>query len=118
MLHSTIDVAPIVGNTADSRDEALKLFLSVTSYCPNCSNIELDFANIEFVSRSFADQFLQEQRKFEKMGFTILPVNTCVQASQMFQAVSKTQSGRTIKEKEVEVRSLTRDELYNFLINI
>ena len=76
--------------TLDSRDEATKLFESIHNDC--CvTQVSFDFNKIVFVSRSFADQFIKEQRTAEKnRSLKVEFVNADSSIILMFQAVRKT----------------------------
>ncbi len=76
--------------TLDSRDEATNLFAPFFTDC--CVTVaHLDFNNIEFISRSFADQFIKEQKSLENIrSLRIEIVNAENAIIEMLQAVRQT----------------------------
>jgi len=57
-----------------------------------CRQIELDFTGVDFISRSFADQFHKEKmRLWQTASKEVEIVNACDNVLEMLKAVSKTQ---------------------------
>lgn len=70
---------------------AAKQLLEVVANDP-CDHIELDFAEVDYISRSFADEFHAEKMKLvEATGKAILVMNANEEVVRMLQAVAKTQ---------------------------
>ena len=63
-----------------------------------CKVIELDFTNVEFMSRSFADQFFKEKIQLQsEFNLTIEIINANEEIIKILRAVSNTQNK---KERE------------------
>jgi anti-anti-sigma regulatory factor len=80
------------------------------------SKVVFDFAGVEFVSRSFTDQFLNEKTSWENQGIKARIINQSSAVQEMFQTVS-THKQRS-KNKEIEVsyhRVETMEELADYL---
>ena len=117
MTHAEIKILPLVGKTLDSRDEAEKLFEHLRDYCTQCGNLELDFSEVEFMSRSFADQFHKEKMEWTKdKNLVVLIKNAPSQVIEILQAVAKTQNARFYKGAKVQFYSFSKsDPLFSFL---
>ncbi len=86
-----------------------------TFYC-----VEIDFGEIQFISRSFADQFHKRKIElWENNTKEIIVENTHNDVLQMFKAVSRTQD-RAIRETTnyPVVQFTTRRSLKEFLYNL
>lgn len=92
--------------TLDSREAATRLADMVREYSGD-KQIELDFSGIEFMSRSFADQFHKELYLNEQDAFEIVIKNANGPIIQMLNAVSKTQTKRKAVKKTHQVVSYT-----------
>ncbi len=104
MIASDIKLTNILPTTLDSREAASRLADLVRQYS-NCEQIELDFSGIEFMSRSFADQFHKELYLNESDAFEIVIKNASAPIIQMLDAVSKTQTKRKAVRKTHQVIS-------------
>lgn len=60
MTTSEIKVAEILPSTLDSREAATRLVNVIKEEANSNSIVEIDFTDIIFMSRSFADQFHKE----------------------------------------------------------
>src|SRR5215218_10464461 len=88
---TTISVHELFGNTLHTREAADQL-LEITKSDP-CQSIELDFSGVEYISRSFADQFHGNKLKMvELLQKTIIVANADEGVINMLQAVAKTQN--------------------------
>lgn len=88
--------------TLVTREAATSFMLQIKKLPWN--TIELDFSNIEFISRSFADQLHKEKIELWEANEKKVNVsNACEAVFQMLQAVSKTQNkpDRVIPDIEV-----------------
>jgi len=89
--HSTISVLSLLGATIHTREAAMSLFQVVESDI--CDQVDLDFTGVEFISRSFADQFHADKISLsENTGKSIVVTNANVSVINMLQAVSRTQN--------------------------
>jgi len=117
MIQATIDIKPLSGNTLDSRDEAIQFFSQLKPYCGPFAEITLDFSGIDFMSRSFADQFHQEKMNWVKQNnMTVLIANAPVQVIEILQAVSKTQAKKERNIGALPIYSFSKeDQLLKYL---
>lgn len=85
-----------------------------------CDNIEADFEGVDFISRSFADQFHKEKIAiWETTGKKIEVVNANRDIISMLKSVSKTQQCKDRKVDKVQVAYMSsRKELKDLLFSI
>lgn len=89
--HSTIPVLDLLGTAIHTREAAISLLKVVEN--DMCDQVDLDFTNVEFISRSFADQFHADKISLsDKTGKSIIVTNANESVINMLQAVSKTQN--------------------------
>ena len=90
--NSTIPVKNLLGVTSlHTREMASQLMDEVRADL--CDTIELDFADIEFISRSFADQFHKEKIElWTQKGVVIPVVNANTHIISTLQSVANTQN--------------------------
>ena len=105
-------------NNLVTRETAILLIEKAIS--THCSYIEIDFAGISFISRSFADQFHKEKLKsWEQCNKEIVVVNAHHDVLEMFKAVSKTQHNEDrLFEEYPKVRFENRRSLKQYLYSI
>jgi hypothetical protein len=117
MTHAEIKILPLFGKTLDSRDEAIRLFAHLKEYCTICENLELDFSEVDFMSRSFADQFHKEKLEWIKNNNLVIKIkNVSTQIMEILQAVSKTQKSKIYCKADVSVYYYSEsDSLFAFL---
>ena len=95
MYTSEITISKVLTPTLDVREAATTLFEYIKSSNSNISSIELDFSDIEFMSRSFADQFHKEKMKYSLENHCVISIkNADFQILEILNAVSKTQINR------------------------
>lgn len=117
MENIKVEVAKIDGHILNTRDEAVKLFnifLGDRSFFK--TSVILDFSNVEFMSRSFADQFYQLKKNWEFGNNTIIQLqNYNKQIADILEAVSNSQYNQENKRKiKSEIKELQFDELKQF----
>lgn len=115
MFTSIIKICDIMPMTLDTRESATKLVNIIKDEGIE-QPIELDFTNIIFMSRSFADQFHKELYKSEK-AFDITIKNADIHILDMLKAVSSTQTKRKTIKKNYRIlsfNSLSRMEDFTF----
>ena len=119
MIKKVINICNLIGNTLDSRDEASKLFAYLTDNSKQFSSFILDFEGVDFMSRSFADEFHKLKLKWCNENNALIEIdNPSIQIMDILQAVSKTQMSRELKNEERKVLSFTNSEqLYDFLLS-
>jgi|SRR6218665_210883 len=89
VLH--IPVFEETGNLLNTREAAIKLMKII--WDNPCNNVELDFSRVEFMSRSFADQFVKEQLQLQKgPGVFIQVINANEEIIKILGIVTKTQN--------------------------
>lgn len=117
MLKKIPDIRSLLGNTLDSRDEAIRLFELLKSNYPEFKEITLDFTSIDFMSRSFADQFHKERLKWAQQdNVKILITNAPIQVIDILHAVSKTQNGTNRVMQDLPVYAFSKsDQLSHYL---
>ena len=104
MIASELKLIDLLPVTLDSREAATRLAEIVSEYSSS-KYIELDFRGIEFMSRSFADQFHKELCLHEDHAFEIVIKNAEASIIHMLDAVSKTQTTRKSVKKTHQVAS-------------
>ena len=84
------------------------------------SNLELDFSNVEFISRSYADQFYKAKSDFEKMHNSEIHImNANEEVINMLHVVSKTQNSNERFFDKVPVYRFSKiDRLSDYLLSI
>jgi hypothetical protein len=98
---TVINVKSKVGSNPNYRNSADLLFASVPS---SVEELVLDFSDVEFISRGFADEFHKARLRFQaerKVPVVLEQVNDAIQ--QMLSAVSRTQEGKTPLRVDIPV---------------
>lgn len=115
---TTIQVAEILGNTVHTRDAARQL-LQVVADNP-CQQAELDFLDVQYISRSFADQFHADKLELAAaQQKTIIVTNANEAVVNMLQAVARTQDKTYRNPGNLPVlRYSNWSQLENFLLSI
>jgi hypothetical protein len=113
-MQSQINIRSILGNTLDSRDGAIRLFNLVS---PDQKDIIFDFSAIDFMSRSFADQFQKEFRKLvSDKGLHISISNAPVQVIDILDAIARTQQTKHRDVLNLPIYSFSKlEQLTNYL---
>lgn len=117
----TINIKQTLANTLDSRDEAIKLFRMMEEMHPSSTDVALDFSGVEFMSRSFADQFHKEKLNWVKRNrqSTIVIENADTQIIEILNAVAKTQRRDGISTLKFNALAFSRPEqLEEYLLAI
>ena len=92
MFRIIVHIKDVLGNTLNTRDEASKLMRHIQQEDAATKDIVLDFRNVDFMSRSFADQFYKEQQSYIKAANVRIQITDAdIQIIDVLQAVSKTQ---------------------------
>jgi hypothetical protein len=80
----------VTGETLHTRQVASELIQLITT--DPCAHIELDFSKVEYISRSFADQFHSEKLALATTSKkTVIVSNANEEVIQMLQTVARTQ---------------------------
>lgn len=108
ILH--ISVFEEVGMLLNTREAAQQLSITIKS--SQCNSIELDFSNVEFMSRSFADQFYKEQLQLKnELNIIIHIMNANEEIIKMLNVVSNTQNKKDREFKTIPVYKFSNPQL-------
>lgn len=115
---STISVAKALDTTLHTRDAAKQL-LQMVDDSP-CQRVELDFLDVQYISRSFADQFHTDKMELAAASQKdIVVVNASEAVVNMLQTVARTQNKSHRTESSLPVLKYTNwTQLENFLLSI
>lgn len=86
-----IKIAELIDTNLHSRDAAQILFENLDTL-QNANKIMLDFSDVIYMSRSFADQFHKEMQKSINLGVLIEVQNANEHIIEILKAVAKTQN--------------------------
>ncbi len=114
--HSTISVHELLGSSIHTR-EASSVLMHLVQNDP-CDHVELDFSFVEYISRSFADQFRLDKincaNNFKK---TIIVSNVSNAVTNMLQVVAKSQNTSNRKIHQVSIYKYSSyKQLEDFLL--
>jgi hypothetical protein len=95
-----VSVKQLIGNTLNTRDEAQKLFTQLVAHNGHTSRVTLNFTDVDFMSRSFADEFykLKIKRNIDNNKDDINIENANLQIIDILNAVARTQKSRELKD--------------------
>jgi hypothetical protein len=115
---TTISVSELIGTMVHTREASALLMRQIEKEL--CDYIELDFSNIEYISRSFADQLY-----FDKLNCAvewkknIIVSNANEAVMQMLNAVAKTQDKKRNSFANIPIyKYSSHSQLDNFLLSI
>ena len=112
-----IRIASEIDSIINTREAALNIKKQIQESA--CKHIELDFEDVEFISRSFADQMHKEKIELADKGILIVMLNASSSIMDMFRAVSNTQNAVNRYRKEIPVYKITNmDSLSEYLYSI
>ncbi|GAB3525923.1 hypothetical protein GCM10027443_00540 [Pontibacter brevis] len=114
-MDNHIKVYKCFGHTLDSREAATLLFERYKDH----RYLYLDFAGVDFMSRSFADQFIKESKTANYNGTVVELENIDNDLKALLTAVEKTQQG--YRKDWLDIPKLTfhnKEELYQHLQTI
>lgn len=114
---TTIPVLKLLGAIVHTR-EASHILLQVVENNP-CDKVDIDFSGVEFISRSFADQFHTDTLALaERTNKSIIITNANEPVINMLQAVAKTQDKARRHYSKIPVyKYSSRSSLERFLIS-
>ncbi len=112
-----IKVADKIGRILNTRESALKLTDLITS--SSYKIVVLDFSNVEFMSRSFADQFYvyYEERRHVQDDITIRILNVNEDIINILSTVRKTQYKVARNYIKLPTYHLTKSNLLSKYLN-
>lgn len=112
-----IRIASEIDSIINTREVALQIKKQIEE--STCKHIELDFQDVEFISRSFADQMHKEKIELADKGILVVLVNASSSVMDMFRAVSNTQNAVDRQRQEIPVYKITNmDALSEYLYSI
>jgi hypothetical protein len=114
--YSTIRVYELFGSSIHTR-EASSILMHRVQNDP-CDHIELDFSSVDYISRSFADQFHFDQIKLtNELQKTIIIANASDAVTNMLQVIAKSENNINRKTEKVPVyKYSSQHQLENFLL--
>jgi anti-anti-sigma regulatory factor len=86
-----IKIAELIDTNLHSRDAAQILFENLDTL-QTANKIVLDFSDVIYMSRSFADQFHKEMQKSIALGVVVEVLNCNDHVTEILKAVAKTQN--------------------------
>ncbi|MDR3309499.1 MAG: hypothetical protein LBS80_06065 [Tannerella sp.] len=107
METKTIRISELINESLRSRTEAQKLY-AVSADCKERA-LTIDFSNVSFMSRSFADEFCEVVKELKKAHKTVVCINENENIRIMLQIVSENRG----KAREVKVDGVVK-EFLNF----
>ncbi len=113
-----ISVAEQIGKLLNTREAATMLLDTLCD--TKCSVIGLDFSDVEFMSRSFADQFHKEKIELQNtLNVSIDIVNANEEIINILQTVSRTQVKSNREFEEVQIFKFSNTQLISdYLLSI
>lgn len=115
---TTISVFKSIGRSVHTR-ESSKILMSLIEQ-NQCDSIELDFSRVEYISRSFADQFYGDKMNCTvKLKKNIIVSNVNETVMHMLNAVAKTQNKKPNTFLNIPIYKYSSpSQLENFLLSI
>jgi len=113
-----ISVKQVIGNTLNTRDEAQKLFAYTSSENGHASPLTFNFEGVDFMSRSFADEFhkLQINWSANHINDTLKIENADLQLIDILHAVARTQKSRELKNPgRMSLSFASREQFSDYL---
>lgn len=105
-----ISVSENIGKLLNTREAATLLIDDVRE--SKCSVVELDFISVEFMSRSFADQFHKDKLKVQtELNISIEVLNADEEIIRILQVVSHTQKKVNREFNDVQIFSFSNTAL-------
>lgn len=110
-----INVSDLFGTSLSSREQATSLYTHIKTYT---SKVIVDFTDVVFISRSFADQFYKDFLELNKI-MMIQTVNGNQVVCDMLNAVIKTQDSRVRNRVSYRMQVFsTKDDFRKYLLSI
>lgn len=111
-------VAQIFGSTLHAREAAKQLLQMVAE--SSCRQVELDFLDVQYISRSFADRFHADKMELTTVSQkAIVVVNATGSVVNMLQTVARTQNKSYRTASSLPVLKYTdRQQPENFLLPV
>ena len=112
MIVFEINLKEILPNTLDTREASTRLFDFLDKSYNKASVVKLDFSSIQFMSRSFADQFHKERLRFQTKNNCLIELkNADIQVIEILHAVSNTQKTRSsIDNSNISILTFSNPE--------
>jgi len=100
-MRASIHIKSQFGTSLNTREAATGLCKVVKSQ--NTTTVEIDLAGVEFMSRSFADQFYKEREQLRKNGVSVFLINADEEIEKILEVVARTQNKRERSYNEILV---------------
>ncbi|HXS58543.1 MAG TPA: hypothetical protein VN726_20585 [Hanamia sp.] len=115
---TTISVSELIGKMVHTRESSAILMQLIEKKFCDC--VELDFTNVEYISRSFADQFYYDKLNCAvELKKNIIVSNANEAVMQMLNAVAKTQHKKMSTFFNIPIyKYSSQSQLDNFLLSI
>lgn len=115
---STISVFNLIGSSVHTRESSEILMHQIET--DPCNFIEIDFSQVDYISRSFADQFYFDKMKCAiDLKKDVIVGNANESVVHMLNAVSRTQNKKRGYLLNIPVyKYSSQSELENFLLSI
>lgn len=108
-------VFDLFGRSLSSREQADQLYGRIRTLLPP---VAIDFSGVEFVSRSFADQFYKRFLELNKVMF-VQVVNGNQVVSDLLSAVTRTQNGNKSERIDYQIQTFQdKNKLREYLVSI
>lgn len=115
---TTISVSELIGTSIHTREASDILMRLIEKDL--CDYIELDFSNVEYISRSFADEFYFDKLNYAiKLKKNLIVSNANEAVMHMLSAVAKTQNKKPNTFFNIPIyKYSSQSQLENFLLSI
>lgn len=115
---TTISVFDLIGASVHTR-ESSKILMNLIEKDP-CDFIEVDFSQVHYISRSFADQFYFDKMKCAiELKKNVIVSNANESVVHMLNAVAKTQNKKPNTFLNIPIyKYSSQNQLENFLLSI
>ncbi|MGP8216919.1 MAG: STAS domain-containing protein [Bacteroidia bacterium] len=105
MEKAAIDIKIHYGASLNTREAAIGLCKVISNL--KIAIVELDLAGVEFMSRSFADQFYKERQQLREKGISVFLLNAEEEIEKMLEVVGRTQNKTDRENKDIPVTRLS-----------
>ncbi|WP_299250347.1 STAS domain-containing protein [uncultured Cytophaga sp.] len=106
-----IHIASEIDSIINTREAALNIKTQIQQTA--CTQVELNFDGVEFVSRSFADQLHKEKVELANQGILVVLVNASTSVMDMFRTVAKTQDATDRERHDIPVYKITTMDAFS-----
>jgi anti-anti-sigma regulatory factor len=116
-MRASIHIKSEFGTSLNTREAATNLCKLISS--KKTTTVDLDLSGVEFMSRSFADQFYKERAELRDKGIAIFLINANEEIEKILEAVSRTQNKKDREFSDIRVRRFSSmNDVSKFLYSI